>query len=605
MIVINPSTRQFNIPGSDLVFGVESDNGAERKYFQCPRYVGNNVDVASSFVRINYRNANGEVDAHMVEDLTIDGDNVLFSWGLHPKVTMYKGQISFVLCVTGPDLKVKWHTTIGKGQVLEGLEPENEHIVESTEDVIAQLITMVEAQTEAVEKTGAEQIVAVKTATATATAGAVAEIEAKRSNSLASIPGDYTALSNAVDDIARGKSPGIVCEAEGTVVAVSDASDMSLQGMRLFGRSTQNGVPTPDAPVEIVSVENPVLRVCGKNLLPYPYPQTSKVESGVTFVDNGDGSITANGTATATMGFWFIARQDNFVLPAGSYVLCPFDVPTGTHIDVAVSDDNLTWYGVASATTAPSTFNLSRNVYISVRWYVPEKAVLNNATMRAMLCKEGVDLAYERPGAHKKFSINRTLYGIPVQTGGNYTDSNGQQWICDEVDLERGVYVQRTGKHIVDDSVIFTLSSYSTQDYNSFYHFPSNFPVSLNGPSINTHLPVFGDDVWGNHLHFAAGLTNKAFYYYVPKAQFPNAESWKNFTVDQYNIGTPVTILYVLETPFESSLSEAELAAYRALHSNKPTTTIINSSGAHMAVAYTADTKLYIDNKISALISGA
>lgn len=33
------------------------------------------------------------------------------------------------------------------------------------------------------------------------------------------------------------------------------------------------------------------------------------------------------------------------------------------------------------------------------------------------------------------------LPGIPVQSGGNYTDQSGQQWVCDEVDLERGVKV--------------------------------------------------------------------------------------------------------------------------------------------------------------------
>lgn len=38
------------------------------------------------------------------------------------------------------------------------------------------------------------------------------------------------------------------------------------------------------------------------------------------------------------------------------------------------------------------------------------------------------------------------LCGIPVDTGGNYTDSTGQQWVCDEVDFERGVYVQRVEK---------------------------------------------------------------------------------------------------------------------------------------------------------------
>ena len=37
------------------------------------------------------------------------------------------------------------------------------------------------------------------------------------------------------------------------------------------------------------------------------------------------------------------------------------------------------------------------------------------------------------------------LPGVPVSKDGNYTDSNGQQWICDEIDLGRGKYVQRIG----------------------------------------------------------------------------------------------------------------------------------------------------------------
>lgn len=38
------------------------------------------------------------------------------------------------------------------------------------------------------------------------------------------------------------------------------------------------------------------------------------------------------------------------------------------------------------------------------------------------------------------------LPGIPVKSDGNYIDPQGQQWVCDEVDLERGVRVQRVGK---------------------------------------------------------------------------------------------------------------------------------------------------------------
>ena len=68
---------------------------------------------------------------------------------------------------------------------------------------------------------------------------------------------------------------------------------------------------------------------------------------------------------------------------------------------------------------------------------------------------------------------------------------------------------------------------------------------------------------------------------------------------DQYAAGTPVTIKYILATPIETPLSAEEIAAFKALHSNKPNTTVYNDSGAHMAVEYIADTKTYIDNKFA------
>ena len=44
------------------------------------------------------------------------------------------------------------------------------------------------------------------------------------------------------------------------------------------------------------------------------------------------------------------------------------------------------------------------------------------------------------------------LPGIPVTSGGNYTDPQGQQWVCDEVDSERGVKVQRVDKAAFDST---------------------------------------------------------------------------------------------------------------------------------------------------------
>ena len=468
MIVVNPATRQFNIPGADLVFGVTDDSGSEVKHFQCPRYVGNNLDIASCFVRMNYRNANGEIDSYLVQDLSVDGNNVLFNWELTKKVTMYKGNLSFVMCVVGPDTKVKWHTTLGRGQVLEGLEPDSAMIEQETADVVAQLLALVGRQTAAVADTGAEwvrnvqlegtdQIVAVQTAGAESKAAAVAEIEAKRVNSLASIPADYTALSAAVDTIARTAAPGIVCSAEGEVITLNDASDNYLRGLRIFGKSTQNGTPTPENPVEIVSIENPVISVGEQTL-----------------------------------------------------------------------------------------------------------------------------------------SIPRTLHGIPVDAGGNYTDVSGQQWICDEIDFARGVFIKRVGIGILNGSEKWYL-----QEKNKYFY--TIIEDRVKGSNLLCDSLVESEELtnsatvgwWAkavdNYLFVVTGLRD---------AKIVN-------TIDElktYLVDNPITVQYILEIQIETPLSETEIAAYRELHTNKPNTTILNDSGAYMSVDYTADTKLYIDNKLAALV---
>ena len=450
MIIINSNTRQFNIPGAELVFGVTADSETERKQFQCPRFVGNNLDLASCFIRINYRNANGKTDFYLVDDMVIDGDNITFSWLLSPKVTEYRGQIKFVMCAIGPDLKLKWHTTQGTGQVMEGLEPDNSHVVSQTADVVAQLISMVDAQSAAVEKVGAEQVATIKTATETARTTAVNEIEAKRANSLASIPNDYTILSSTVESLVRDRAGGIVCHAEGEDIALIDSSNQAFHGMRIFGKSTQDGTPTPENPAEIVSVGNDgnvTVMVSGKNIL--ENKATAKTMNGVEFAINADGSITLNGTASADV-LITINKAVYGVVPGKSYTIsgCP-NVNGKRNLYFAQHNDagaiaNTYAFDVGLGATAKI---LPECKYLWVGFYAAAGTVFSGNTIYPMIRLASVtDATYE---SYKCKTITTStpndLPGIPVTSGGNYTDANGQQWICDEVDFERGVYVQRVG----------------------------------------------------------------------------------------------------------------------------------------------------------------
>lgn len=64
---------------------------------------------------------------------------------------------------------------------------------------------------------------------------------------------------------------------------------------------------------------------CGKNLLPYPFKYTTKTINGITFTDNGDGTVTANGTATATAQFFPKESTNGPLLAPGTYTFsgCP------------------------------------------------------------------------------------------------------------------------------------------------------------------------------------------------------------------------------------------------------------------------------------------
>lgn len=52
------------------------------------------------------------------------------------------------------------------------------------------------------------------------------------------------------------------------------------------------------------------LKRCGKNLLPYPYYNTTKTTNGITFTDNGDGSVTISGTASDNAYFYLRRNAD-------------------------------------------------------------------------------------------------------------------------------------------------------------------------------------------------------------------------------------------------------------------------------------------------------
>ena len=145
---INPENRTITVPESEKIFGVSHDGNTERKHFRCPKIVGDNIDLSTMHLYINYQNANGDKYPYLVEDIQTDGDYITFSWLIGPDVVAHKGQIKFIVCAKKGDRAIpEWNTTLTEGTVLEGLEATDE-VVARNPDIIEQILTRLDNVTE-------------------------------------------------------------------------------------------------------------------------------------------------------------------------------------------------------------------------------------------------------------------------------------------------------------------------------------------------------------------------------------------------------------------------------------------------------------------------
>jgi hypothetical protein len=169
---IDGETRVITPPTDFKNFGVESDENSKRVWFEAPRIVGDEIDLSSLNLYVNYKNANGEVDKYYVEDVEVVDDKIYFSWKLERKPVRYKGTLTFIVCAVATDSKgviqTEWNTTLCTGQVLEGLEVVTPEIPVEESDIINQLIDLVkETSSKAVadvEAAKTEAIASIETA---------------------------------------------------------------------------------------------------------------------------------------------------------------------------------------------------------------------------------------------------------------------------------------------------------------------------------------------------------------------------------------------------------------------------------------------------------
>lgn len=141
--IIDSNTREIIFLDNSECFGVEFDKNTQRIEFSCPKIVGDNLDLTKCTCRINYMNAKGFRDSHLIDDILVDGDNITFTWALKSKVTAGRGICLFIFCARQVTengvIEKEWNTTVAKASIKRGLET-NSHIEEEYSDILESIL---------------------------------------------------------------------------------------------------------------------------------------------------------------------------------------------------------------------------------------------------------------------------------------------------------------------------------------------------------------------------------------------------------------------------------------------------------------------------------
>lgn len=182
------------------------------------------------------------------------------------------------------------------------------------------------------------------------------------------------------------------------------------------------------------------------------------------------------------------------------------------------------------------------------------------------------------------------LPGIPVPSntaGITYTDANGQAWIADDIDLERGKYVQRVWQAEFDGSEkrweLYKHVQYSGFAIKVLPHEKMMRRYGLCTQYKTENLTTSNEEIW-------IGVNNDVLY--VKNSRFYDASlddgGLSNFKA--HLAANPLVVMTYLDTPIERDLTSAELEEYTQLYSYKPTTVVENDSDCWMDVTYKAGT---------------
>lgn len=467
-------------------------------------------------------------------------------------------------------------------------------------------------QTTAVQEAGTQAVSEVTEAKTTAVQAVTAEgdKQTKRvEDAAAGIVADREQISQNKADIAglvegmTDLAPAILNTASGSVITADDAAEgRPFRGLRVFGRTEQ--VQTTGA--QLINTQG----AGNSRGVDWVFDKGVVTFSGVT-VDTSTNRVNCavNVKDVMEIGKTYFAKSFTVGIASDVAVEKPSGViytreytPDGTETGICIrvlvdkSNDagieiDLTAYVAITENERLSSWEPYTGGKPSPSPEYPQEIVSagESGTINVSISDSGSQ------SQSLTLATPNGLPGVSVSKDGNYTDADGQQWVCDEIDLERGKYVQR----VVIENISGGWELKPSSDISGRF-LQSRLTNTFQTADKTAVCNIASFTSWGTPVNdkYAFALNTKVIYFSPPKGAEITAEE---LNAKLNSLSFPVVVVGELATPIERDLTPEEIAAYKALRTYGPTTVVSNDAGAEMEATYVADTKTYIDNKFAAL----
>ena len=284
--IIDPITRSVTNAELKKTTLIQLDHNSERFSFELDRYVeGHDMSLCNK-IEVHYTNTNGSTRAqnpgvYEVDDFEIadsDESKVVFTWLISENATLHPGSLSFLIlfaCEEAGVVTYRWHTGINNSISVGPGMNNGEVITESFPDILAQWKSDLYSRDYSYEgavKNGFEGTEEEWYEYLTEWAKTTTIWDAKQNNvgwvseedidkmfegtysgfEDETSEGDYDlyAVINQVND----NLSIFTKEADGERIDLQDSVAANLEGLAIFGKTTQKGTPSFEKPQELVKV---------------------------------------------------------------------------------------------------------------------------------------------------------------------------------------------------------------------------------------------------------------------------------------------------------------------------------------------------------------